>query len=377
MPYCDCGKMKNINKEHQVICETNRILDLNFHSGVASGVLLALRRKGIRFSIYAPKKIRYIFIKALAKIYYYMRYRAIVQMEWIDTHIGLLGIKINNSKPIVSFNCFGVHSRNCRNLHLYVDFMPSNYISDYLLDNSSELYRSVYLRDLRIIASARAIYFRSEFYAQFWQSRVPIANISVLPCLSNLSFLLPKPNEDTINKRRLKKNYIVLGFIGKDLQRKNLKQFLEIVRDEQRFRGIVIGCDEVTARDLYSTYLCDRVKFYGHLEKNDATADRWDEFFRSLDFGFVCPNNEAFGLQAVEFQMFGVPVITNYLGGLRTACLDKSSLAFKEDDLWKSLDEISYSEYKDMVAAGLCVWHEFSFNRVVNKLFMLGDQSPL
>lgn len=118
---------------------------------------------------------------------------------------------------------------------------------------------------------------------------------------------------------------LVLGFIGKDWERKGLPLLLS-VKDILRAKGYmvvvkIIGkCPSHLANMKY-------VKFSGFIDKR-YEIDKFIEEVTDCDLGCLFSKSEALGISTLEFLRLGIPVTGFYHQGLISTLMDGASIPF-------------------------------------------------
>lgn len=348
----------------KMILESKQSNNLDFHSGVSSGVIRAFSAASIDCEYIYPKPSVFI-AKIIWRIYCLGIFRRRVPFSW--NWIGLKRLfKVCKSDIILVHNTFSLNRADYARIVLYVDFLPSDFLSDYLLDSSSKLYHRLLARDLDIVKHSRAVVFRSQYYSSRWIERTGRSKSEVLalPCLSNLSFLIThKSFFASTTGLRDKSESISVGFIGKELDRKNFYLYAKFIEMRPMLTGRVVGISRSQVN--LQPAVAARIEFLGFLSKQESESKKWENFFKSVDYGFVCPKSEAYGLQAVEFQMYGVPIITNLIGGLSSAILEGAYIQLDEATKYSTLPDRSTLEYINMRNACLKIWDDRSWEKVI------------
>ena len=118
---------------------------------------------------------------------------------------------------------------------------------------------------------------------------------------------------------------LVLGFIGKDWQRKGLPLLLD-VRDllhEKGFKVLVKAIGECP-QELQNR---EGLSFTGFLNKQ-TDLNRFVEIVQSCDIGCLFSTFEALGISVLEFLRLGIPVTGFYHQGLQDTLFEDASIRF-------------------------------------------------
>jgi glycosyltransferase involved in cell wall biosynthesis len=128
--------------------------------------------------------------------------------------------------------------------------------------------------------------------------------VSVILPGANLEFS-PLGNSSTIHGRPGRDRNFVLGFVGKDWQRKGLPLLCD-VRDVLARRGwrVIVRCAGSAPRALRQRA---GVEFVGYINKA-AEPTAFPNFLASCDLGCLFSDREALGLSTLEFLRAGIPV---------------------------------------------------------------------
>lgn len=300
-----------------IFSNVSSLFNLSHHSGVASGLLRTYKSLGINMEICSLSPIQKIIsrvIKIILKNVVGLRYP---ESSKIMNYL----VRLNFDRPTLVFDASYLNPIFSKNVVIFTDFMMSDYVRDYenLVDGQ---YEYLLERDIQIMLNAKVVFFRSRYYASLWSSRVPSANIKVCPAPSNLSFLI---SFESLIRKSFDPNNIVIGYIGKEPLRKNFIGLIALLAMYKSLSVVIVG--PKSHLKLVPDSLIHRVVCMGSLDKSDTCAPDWITFFESIDFGYVCPSSEAYGLQAVEFQTAAKPLICNFQGGLETSALSNSSIS--------------------------------------------------
>lgn len=144
---------------------------------------------------------------------------------------------------------------------------------------------------------------------------LPGANID-LPA----NFIFPRLPEGAGKTRNL-----VLGFVGKDWERKGLLFVLE-VQDELVRRGYRV---KVKIVGNCPKELLDRagIEYSGFIDKKKE-VEKFIEVITSCDIGCLFSQSEALGISTLEFLHAGVPVAGFFHQGLKDTLIEGASLRF-------------------------------------------------
>ncbi len=118
---------------------------------------------------------------------------------------------------------------------------------------------------------------------------------------------------------------LMLGFIGKDWQRKGLSLLLD-VRDLLHQQGYQVS---VLAIGKCPESLQNRegLTFTGFLNKQ-VDLDRFISTIQSCDIGCLFSTSEALGISVLEFLRLGIPVAGYYHQGLKDTLFEEASMRF-------------------------------------------------
>jgi len=122
---------------------------------------------------------------------------------------------------------------------------------------------------------------------------------------------------------------LILGFVGKDWQRKGLP-FLMKVQAELAKRGYKVKIRFIGSRPPNLTSN-SAIEITGFIDKQ-LEMERFVHLISSCDIGCLFSSSEAFGLSTIEFLRTGVPVAGFYHQGLRDTLLEGASFRFKPGD---------------------------------------------
>jgi len=122
---------------------------------------------------------------------------------------------------------------------------------------------------------------------------------------------------------------LVLGFVGKDWERKGLLVLLQVAR-ELRARGVRINIRVLgnCPNELQKESLID---FTGFVDKQ-SDSDKFCHNLRSCDIGCLFSESEALGISTLEFLHLGVPVAGFFHQGLEDTLMDGASFRFSLRD---------------------------------------------
>jgi glycosyltransferase involved in cell wall biosynthesis len=119
---------------------------------------------------------------------------------------------------------------------------------------------------------------------------------------------------------------LVLGFVGKDWERKGLPIIIE-VKNELKLRGYKIKVKIIGNAPEY-IIIDEDVEYYGFIDKQ-TDADRFIKILSSCDLGCLFSLGEAVGFSILEFFRLGVPVAGYYHQGMLDTFFDGASLRFE------------------------------------------------
>jgi glycosyltransferase involved in cell wall biosynthesis len=122
---------------------------------------------------------------------------------------------------------------------------------------------------------------------------------------------------------------LVLGFIGKDWERKGLPLLIEI-KNMLQSKGYIISikaignCPDKLKKE-------QGLEYTGFVNKQTDT-DKFIEIISSCDIGCLFSSSEALGISTLEFLRVGVPVAGYYHQGLKDTLLEGASFRFALED---------------------------------------------
>lgn len=121
----------------------------------------------------------------------------------------------------------------------------------------------------------------------------------------------------------------VLGFVGKDWERKGLSVLLD-VRDELARRGFRVVIKVIGNRP---DKLLDRegLDYSGYINKLTST-EQFVDTLSQCDIGCLFSTSEALGISTLEFLRVGVPVAGYWHQGMKDTLMDGASLRFDLTD---------------------------------------------
>lgn len=147
---------------------------------------------------------------------------------------------------------------------------------------------------------------------------------------------------------------LVLGFVGKDWERKGLEVLINL-KNELQLRGYKIKLKIIGTCPLdWQTE--PGVKFLGKIDKL-YDSDRFIREISSCDIGCLFSKGEALGISVLEFLAVGVPVAGYYYQGMKDTLLPNASLQFRIDDTIMDLSDglqayINNSQYQQELKNG-------------------------
>ena len=303
-----------------IFSSVSNIFNLSHHSGVASGLLRTFNSLNVDIEIVGLTPVQKILSKVIRIIL-----KTIGRLRYPESSkVMRYFVRLYFSRPTLVFDATYLNPLLSKQVVIYTDFMMSDYVRDYesLVDVQ---YEDLLDRDIQIILNAKAVFFRSRYYASLWGARVPSANIKVCPAPSNLNFLI---SFERLIRKPFDPRNVILGYIGKEPLRKNFMGLIALLATYKSLSAVIVGPE--SHLKLVPDSLIHRIKFVGPLDKTEKCACDWVSFFESIDFGYVCPSAEAYGLQAVEFQSALIPIICNFHGGLESSVLSDASLSIKQ-----------------------------------------------
>lgn len=171
---------------------------------------------------------------------------------------------------------------------------------------------------------------------------------------SKLGFILPGANisltpswKPSIHRAGAgKSRELVMGFIGKDWERKGLNVLVDVKRELQR-RGfkvrlkIIGGCPPQLQSET-------GIEFLGMINKVTDSA-RFISEIADCDIGCLFSRGEALGISLLEFLAVGVPVAGYYHQGMKDTLLPGASLQFNLNDSLSDIIErfVAYIDDSD------------------------------
>lgn len=197
---------------------------------------------------------------------------------------------------------------------------------------------------------------------------IAASKLFIVPAAANLSEAdVPEPGES----HEMNLSPLRLGFIGKQVERKNLALLLRVA-ELLESRGVQVEVAAVGfAPDSVAPHRLLRP--LGVIDKRTNMRD-FVSFVRSCHFGCLFSHAEAFGIANTEFIRLGVPAMTWDVGGLADTVPEGLGHVFaaevQADEIAEKLheyarDEAAYHQLRSTVQARS---GEVTYERVVARL---------
>jgi len=225
---------------------------------------------------------------------------------------------------------------------LTFDLYEKTYFKKYNKIHKTTLINGNYLEKLALKKCKKIIY-SSRYALMNAKKRYKIKKHKLysLPFVADLHF------QNKIKTKKLISRSKTINFlsIGVDWHRKGMDKTIEFIKNLQKINKDrivnldIIGCQNVIKEKN------NNIEIHGYLSKKKPNdVKKLNKFYRNAHFFILLSREEAFGLVFLEAASYGLPIITNKVGGI-SSIVKNNGIFFNLNDNFN----IQYKKFKKLL----------------------------
>lgn len=225
---------------------------------------------------------------------------------------------------------------------LTFDLYENTYFKKYTKIYKTTHINGNYLEKLALKKCKKIIY-SSQYALENAKKRYKIEHrkLHFLPFAADLHFQNNKYKKKIISKSKI----INFLSVGVDWHRKGMDKTIEFVQNLQKInRNQIFNLDIVGCENNLKVKN-NNIKIHGYLsKKNPDGIKKLNRFYRNANFFILLSRAEAFGLVFLEAASYGLPIITNKVGGI-SSIVKNNGIFFNLNDNFN----IQYNKFKKLL----------------------------
>jgi glycosyltransferase involved in cell wall biosynthesis len=225
---------------------------------------------------------------------------------------------------------------------LTFDLYEKTYFKKYNKTHKSTHANGNYLEKLSLKKCKKIIY-SSQYALMNAKKRYKIKDhkLYTLPFVADLHF------QNNTKKKKLISESKIIKFlsVGVDWHRKGMDKTIKFIKNLQKInKKHIINLDIVGCENNIKVKN-NNINIHGYLsKKNPSDVKKLNKFYRNAHFFILLSREEAFGLVFLEAASYGLPIITNKVGGI-SSIVKNNGIFFNMNDNFKT----QYKKFKKLL----------------------------